>query len=113
MTDADARAEVARLRAEGLTMASIADRMNDAGYVSPKGGKWSPGTVQRALTWKPPPDKQDFNEINNPHEILKADPSNAAARLDLADRANYFRTGKYNVPRIRAIQAQYTTTKVK
>jgi DNA invertase Pin-like site-specific DNA recombinase len=38
------------LKAEGLTMRAIADRLNAEGVASPAGGAWQAGNVHRALT---------------------------------------------------------------
>jgi DNA invertase Pin-like site-specific DNA recombinase len=38
------------LKAEGLTMRAIADRLNTEGLVSPAGGAWQSGNVHRALS---------------------------------------------------------------
>ena len=37
------------LKAEGLTMRAIADRLNAEGLMSPAGGAWQSGNVHRAL----------------------------------------------------------------
>ena len=51
---ADARAEdladvVRGMRAEGLSLAKTADRLNAKGYVTARGGKWHPTTVKNLL----------------------------------------------------------------
>jgi hypothetical protein len=38
------------LKAEGLTVRAIADRLNAEGVLSPAGGAWQSGNVHRALS---------------------------------------------------------------
>ena len=108
MTYADARAEVKRLRATGLSMAKIATLMNEAGYPTPTGGTWVAATVCRALNWKPPVEKAQYTLATNPHEILKHDPANKLALADLRDRARYFATGNLDIWAIRHINEEYS-----
>jgi hypothetical protein len=42
-----------------------------------------------------------------PLEILKRDPKNPAALLDLADREQYFKTGNYRPERVKLIYEAY------
>jgi DNA invertase Pin-like site-specific DNA recombinase len=42
-------ARLRALKAEGLTMRAVADRLNAEGLVSPAGGAWQSGNVHRAL----------------------------------------------------------------
>ena len=108
MTYKDARAEVKRLRATGLSMAKIAVFMNVAGYPTPTGGTWSAATVNRALNWKPPVEKAQHTFASDPHELLKKDPTNKLALADLDDRARYFASGNLDIWAIRHINEEYS-----
>jgi DNA invertase Pin-like site-specific DNA recombinase len=51
--DPELRAEIARMRAEGMTLQAIADRLNEAGVPTVRGGaKWRPSSVQAAVGYK-------------------------------------------------------------
>jgi len=43
------RAEVQRMRGAGMSITKIARAMAEAGYQTPKGGPWTPQTIQRML----------------------------------------------------------------
>ncbi len=46
---------IARLRQDGLSLQAIADRLNDAGIPTPRGGAaWRPSSVQAALGYRRP-----------------------------------------------------------
>jgi hypothetical protein len=46
-------------------------------------------------------------KILPPHEILKRDPQNVAALLDIADREQYWRTRQYQPEKVKAIYEAY------
>ena len=49
VVDPATRALIGSLRAEGLTMAAIADYLRDTGVPTARGGTWAPGTVNTVL----------------------------------------------------------------
>jgi len=54
--DPELRERIARMRAEGMTLQAIADRLNEMGVPTIRGGaKWRPSSVQAAAGYKRPP----------------------------------------------------------
>jgi hypothetical protein len=51
--DPELRERIARMRAEGMTLQAIADRLNEIGVPTVRGGaKWRPSSVQAATGYK-------------------------------------------------------------
>jgi len=107
LTGDDARAHVVRMRAEGLTMAAIADHMNERGSTTITGQPWTVASIQYTLRFEPKVNAKTWEPVHDPHELLEQDPNNRAALMDLADRRRYFATGKWSAQQIKAVAAAY------
>jgi DNA invertase Pin-like site-specific DNA recombinase len=58
--DPELRERIARMRAEGMTLQAIADRLNEAGVPTVRGGaKWRPSSVQAAVGYRRPRSRLD------------------------------------------------------
>jgi DNA invertase Pin-like site-specific DNA recombinase len=47
--NADVLPRITAMRQEGMSVKTIAERLNDDGVPAPRGGKWHPNSVQRIL----------------------------------------------------------------
>jgi DNA invertase Pin-like site-specific DNA recombinase len=54
------------LKAEGLTVRAIADRLNSEGLLSPAGAAWQAGNVHRALSRLEGRNERDTGVVRNP-----------------------------------------------
>ena len=60
--DPELRGRIARMRAQGMTLQAIADRLNEEGVPTLRGGqKWRPSSVQAAVGYRRPPRRWDGN----------------------------------------------------
>jgi len=98
------------LRVEGLKNTAIAEILNAEGFRTGQHKAWNATAVANKLN----KDKRKASGSvepaamgDSPQDILKRDPENLAALLDLADRERYWRTRQYRPQAVRAIYAKY------
>ena len=101
---------IRELRIEGLKNKAIAEILNAEGFRTNQQKSWDAIAVANKLSYnkrKAAAPTEPATVGDSPQDILKRDPDNLAALLDLADRERYWRTRQYRPQSGRAIYARY------
>jgi len=95
---------------EGLKNTAIAEILNAEGFCTNRQKSWDAGAVANKINYdkrKALAPLEPATMCDSPQDILRRDPDNLAALLDLADRERYWRTRQYRPQSVRAIYARY------